>query len=301
MKSKVFAVLMTMAVVTMVGILGATNVSAEGRPAVCDVDTFTITPAPGPFPRQSVGDECGIGVTGWVWEYVITNPDPKAMSSITKMHVYIPSLPPYTVDVLDHPAILRGMGPEAGNKIFGNGIYNGVVATVTALSGVSDGTHFQFCTDLNSTGTVSMALETSRSINGCMAAESDAQGPIGGIVGPGYDPSGYVAVETDRTLNLGDFGAICVKKNPVSGCIKNFYDCDSGAPLTAQGMPNWMTGEVLDMGNLENPLCREAVIARKGSPLAYWGYANGMYYCLGVYDTELDPVWYSPCSDHPQY
>ena len=303
MKKEMAVILKYAAVVLAVMLFGATAWAAD-RPSECTTTdgVYTVTPYDGAhFPRTATNSDPVGCAGGWVWDYLITAENPKDMSAITKVQVYIPSLPPNTIEVLSPVGTQRGTGPQAGNKIYGNGIYNGVVGTVTSLSGVSDGTLFSICTDVNSTGTISMAIETAKTLTGCEAAESDDQGPIGGIIGPGFDPSGYVALETDRKLELaGGDGTICIKKNRANGCILYFYVCDTGEKIQPSNSPEWLAdGEtIMDMGNFDNPICREAIIGSTGSPLTYYGYANGSYYCLGIYDAEHNPVWNSPCSTY---
>jgi len=300
MKKKVSTILMFTAVFTMAAMFGAIGVTAGDRPLECTDGTYTVTPVAGEFPRfQPAGEECGDS-SGWLWEYNISAATRKQMSALTKLHVYIPSLPPNTIEAIGEHVALRGEGGVS--TPFGDGNYNGIVVSVTPLAGGSCTERtFSFCTkDVNSTGTVSVVFDTARRETGCAALDVDeSQGPLGGIIGPGTDPSSFVVAEEERTINLGDFGSICVKKHPETGCIKYFYGCEDGTPIVPQaGPPEWLSGQVLDMGSIDNPICREAVIARKGSPLAYWGYANGNYYCLGIYDTGRSPYWFSPCSSY---
>ena len=304
MKKKVSTILMSTAVLIMIAMMGATGVMASGPPLECTDGTYSVTPYGEPFPRQydALIDpiECE---NGWVWEYEITAENPKAMSAITKTHVYIPSLPPNVIDLLFPSDVARGDGAQSTGKMYGNGIYNGVVATTTPLSGVSSGKLISFCTDVNTYGTVSIGFETARTLTGCAAAESDTQGPLGGIIGPGFGPSQYAALETDKRIQLGSdpVATVCAKKHPTTGCIKYFYKCEDTNQNPTE-LP-WQTnhpfiadGEIVDMGNLEDPLCREAIFARKGSPIQYWGYANGKYYCIGIYDPAV-PSWTpAPCN-----
>jgi hypothetical protein len=152
-----------------------------------------------------------------------------------------------------------------------------------------------------------MGFETSKNLTSCSALISDAQGPLGGIIGPGFEPSGFVPIETDTRVNLGTTGGtICAKKHPTTGCIKYFYSCTDTSqnpePLPSQNTPPvWFEGELVDMGDLENPLCREGLITRKGSPIQYWGVAGGDVYCLGIYDVNNTPYWFTPCDSHPGF
>ena len=303
MKKKMSAILISTVLVIMAAMVGVTGVMASGPPLECTDDTYSVTPYGEPFPRQYDEDfdpdECE---NGWVWEYEITAENPKAMSAITKTHVYIPSLPPNVIDLLFPADVARGDGNTKSGKMYGNGIYNGVVATTTPLSGVSPSKVISICTDVNTYGTVSIGFETARTLTGCAAAESDTQGPLGGIIGPGFGPSQYAALETDKRIQLGaSGGTVCAKKHPMTGCIKYFYSCEdtSQNPVSLPGQveaPFFISGQIVDMGNLEDPLCREAIFARKGSPIQYWGYANGKYYCIGIYDPAV-PSWTpAPCN-----
>jgi len=311
MKKKMSSVLTSTVFVIIAAMVGATGAMASGTPVQCTDGIFSITPYTpdgGPFPRQydpaidyPALEDCS---GGWIWEYEITADNPKDMSAITKTHVYIPTLPPNVIELLYPSGIERGDGATSTGKMYGNGIYNGVVASITPLSGVSEGKVLSFCTDVNTYGTISIGIETSRTLTGCEALERDSQGPLGGIIGPGYLPSQYAALETDKRIQLGSDpdATVCAKKHPVTGCVKYFYECTDTSqnpePLPSQYNPPSFFGSgtnIVDMGNLEDPLCREAVFAKKNSPVQYWGYANGKYYCIGVYDTAGNPVWKSPC------
>ena len=303
MKKTMSAILISTVLIVIAAMVGVTGVMASSPPLECTDGTYSVTPYGEPFPRQYI-----VGIDriecedGWVWEYEITAENPKAMSAITKTHVYMPSLPPNVIDLLFPSDVARGDGAQSTNKMYGNSIYNGVVATTTPLSGVSSGKLFSFCTDVNTYGTVSIGFETAKTLTGCAAAESDTQGPLGGIIGPGFGPSQYAALETDKRIELGaSGGTVCAKKHPTTGCIKYFYTCSdtnqNPEPLPSQvDSPAFIDGQIVDMGNLEDPLCREAIFARKGSPIQYWGYANGKYYCIGIYDPAV-PSWTpAPCN-----
>ena len=302
MKIKVSTVLMIMAMSVMVAMLGVTVSSAgDGPPLEWTDGTFTVMPIASPggeFPRPAEEGECNSS-TDWVWEYVVMAGE-KQLQALTKIHVYIPSLPPETIEVSAQHVSQRG---QAGvSTPFGNGNYNGIVLSMTPVAGASSNyVEFSFCTDVNTTGTVSVLFDTSKSETGCAAFETDFQGPVGGIIGPGFGPSQFAALETDKRIQLGDSGGVvCAKKHPRTGCIKYFYNCSdtnqNPEPLPSQtDSPIFIDGQIVDMGDLEDPLCREAIFARKGSPIVYWGYANGKYYCIGVYDPAI-PSWTpAPC------
>jgi hypothetical protein len=302
MKKNVLTILMSTAVLIMVMMLGASGVAAaDGPPLECTDGTFTVLPiasAGGEFPRPAEEGECNSS-TNWVWEYIVMAGD-KELQALTKLHVYIPSLPPETIEVSAQHVAARGEGGVS--TPFGKGNYNGIVLSLTPVAGASSNyLYFSFCTDVNTTGTVSVLFDTARSETGCATGESDFQGPIGGIIGPGFGPSQFAVLETDKRIQLGDSGGtVCAKKHPMTGCIKYFYSCSdtnqNPEPLPSQtDSPVFIDGQIVDMGDLEDPLCREAIFARKGSPIVYWGYANGKYYCIGVYDPAV-PSWTpAPC------
>jgi len=303
MKIKVSTILMIMTMSVMVATLGVTRASAaDGPPLECTDGKFTVMPiasAVGEFPRAAEEGECN-GLGGWVWEYIVTAGD-KELQALTKLHVYIPSLPPNIIEVFDAEHIAdRGEGGVS--TPFGKGNYNGIVLSLTPVAGASSNyVEFSFCTDVNTTGTVSVLFDTAKFETGCATGEVDSQGPIGGIIGPGFGPSQFAALETDKRIQLGDSGGVvCAKKHPRTGCIKYFYNCSdtnqNPEPLPSQtDSPIFIDGQIVDMGDLEDPLCREAIFARKGSPVVYWGYANGKYYCIGVYDPAI-PSWTpAPC------
>ncbi|MFC1826761.1 hypothetical protein ACFLZQ_02380 [Thermodesulfobacteriota bacterium] len=307
MKKKMSAILISTVLVIMAAMVGVTEVMASGPPLECTDGIYSVIPYGEPFPRQydALIDsiECE---NGWVWEYEISAENSKAMSAITKTHVYIPSTPPNVITVppnpdIDNPLIQRGDGAQSTGKMYGNGIFNGVTITTTPLSGVSSGKLISFCTDVNTFGTISIGFETSRTLTGCEATETDDQGPLGGIIGPGFGQSQYAVFETDKRIQLGSDpdATVCAKKHPMTGCIKYFYECSDTDQVDPKELrsqtdhPFLDGGEIVDMGNLEDPICREAIFARKGSPIQYWGYANGKYFCIGVYGG--DPIWQSPC------
>ena len=304
MKKKVSTILMSTAVLIMIAMMGATGVLAADQPPLeCTDGKFTILPiatSAGEFPRPAGESECG-GSGGWVWDYIVTAGE-KELNALTKMHIYIPSLPPQTIEVLGAEHVsLRGEGGVS--TPFGKGNYNGIVVSLTPVAGASATTlEFNFCTDVNTTGTVSIIFDTARSETGCAALEIDDQGRLGGIIGPGFGPSQYAVLETDKRMEIGaSGGTVCAKKHPMTGCIKYFYSCEdtnqNPEPLPSQvDSPVFIDGQIVDMGNLEDPLCREAIFARKGSPIQYWGYANGKYYCIGIYDPAV-PSWTpAPCN-----
>lgn len=301
MKNKIDKIFMAAIVVIVAGVFGVTCAMASGPPLACDDGTYFITPYTpndGLFPSPGIAGSACEG--GWVWEYEINSSDPKAMSAITKTHIYIPSTPPNTIELLYPAGIERGDGATSTGKMYGNGIYNGVVATTTPLSGVSDGKIISFCTDVSSYGTISIGFETSRTLTGCESAETDTQGPIGGIIGPGFLPSPNAAFETDKIVQLGSdpIATVCAKKHPLTGCVKYFYECadTDQSPLPSQSGPPAGFGDIIDMGDFEDPLCREAVFGTKNTPITYWGKAGGTYYCIGVYNPDVSPpTWTQPC------
>ena len=136
---------------------------------------------------------------------------------------------------------------------------------------------------------------------GCEAVDADGkyitdvQGPVGGIVGPGFDIAGIIIQPVDSLVSMADgLGEVMVKKHPVTGCIQKFaYPDGTDIPPST---PGWLNSPkvTVDFGNFDNRICREGMIAVKGSPIEYWGYAYGSYYCIGAYD-PAKPAWYQPC------
>lgn len=302
MKRKVLTIIMAMAVLIIAAMLGTPIVSAaDGPPTMCTDGMFTVTPAPGQFPRAAEGSECN-GLNAWVWEYIVAAGE-KELQNFTKIHAYIPSLPPFSVEVIDTPSVHvydRGEGAQA-TSTFGNDIYNGNVITITPVAGASSNTlKFSFCTDISTVGTISISFDL-KNDTPCVAGEYDDNGPLGGIVGPGFGPSSIVGIEVDKKLGFPAGGVVCAKKHPVTGCIKYFYACDDTSkdpiPLDWDDPPEWFggfDGVVVDAGNLENPICRETIVARKGSPIQYGYYSNGKFKCLGIYDPDIPSYTPSP-------
>lgn len=306
MKKKISIILISTFVLIISAMMGSNGVLAVDQlPLECTGDNFTAFPIssiPGEFPRQAEAGECGVS-NGWIWEYIVTAGE-KELNALTKIHVYVPSLPLQTIKVFGAEHIFaRGEGGVS--TPFGEGIYNGIVISVTPVAGANDTSlEFSFCTDINTTGTISVLFDTGRNEIGCAASayDPDDQGLVGGIIGPGFGPSQFAVLETDKRIQLGSdpVATVCAKKHPTTGCIKYFYSCDdtNQSPVELASQPNhpFITdGEIVDMGNLEDPLCREAIFARKGSPVQYWGFANGKYYCIGIYDPSI-PKWTpAPC------
>jgi len=176
-------------VIAMVALFAATQVMAQQLPLTCSDGTFTMTPAPGDFPRfDDDGDECGI--PGWVWDYIVSAGSKKDMSAITKIFYYAPSQAPDNVGVINTPKVhVYERGEGALNTTYGQGIYNGITWDSTEFSGASDyQITISFCTQTQTKGIISAAFVGARFIRGCEASVEDDLGPVGGIVGPSVAP-----------------------------------------------------------------------------------------------------------------
>ena len=91
-------------------------------------------------------------------------------------------------------------------------------------------------------------------------------------------------------------GKVSYEVDPANGCIQNFYYAN-GKPIMPK-QPGWLREgkQTADFGSFTDSQCRQGVIGIGGSPIEYWGYANGSYYCIGAYD-QACPAWYQPCRD----
>ena len=92
---------------------------------------------------------------------------------------------------------------------------------------------------------------------------------------------------------------ISFSTNPDTGCIQDFFDL-RGNKIEPK-KPKWLKEgkEIYDFGSFTNSVCREGIISVGGSPIEYWGYANGSYTCLGAYDPACNEI-YIPCkSEYP--
>jgi hypothetical protein len=196
---------------TIVALLAATQVMAQSVPITCSDGTFTMTTDPGDFPSFEPGSPTSPGlcgeVDGYRWNYTVSVDNPKDMNALTKMHFYAPSYPPNKVKVIQTSAVhieLRGEG--ALNSTFGEGIYNGISWSTTPYSGTATETQVSFCTETGTVGLISPAFVGSRFIRGCESEESDDQGPLGGIAGPGFAPvlPTTTSATTTWTVSEGD-------------------------------------------------------------------------------------------------
>ena len=102
-----------------------------------------------------------------------------------------------------------------------------------------------------------------------------------------------------RVVNWISFpgkGKASYEVDPVKGCIQNFYY--ENGKLIKPKRPGWLREgkKTVDFGSFTDSQCRQGVIGIGGSPIEYWGYANGYYYCIGAYDPAC-PAWYQPCRD----
>jgi hypothetical protein len=84
--------------------------------------------------------------------------------------------------------------------------------------------------------------------------------------------------------------------NPKNGCIEDFYDKD-GKILPLKTTPGWLDKgkETVDFGSFTDSQCRQGVIGIGGSPIEYWGYANGHWFCIGAWDPDC-PKWTPRCN-----
>lgn len=300
--------LLVTVVISIFALSAATGVVAQERPLECVAGgKFTFTPLPeaGAWPiSEPAGGRCG-EFPGNLWLYRVTPSNPKFLAKVNKIYFYIPSSPPNIIEVSGYEALgLRGEGGISG---WGAGIYNGIVVTATSYSGTGNYLDVSFCTkDVATYGLVSPVVDTGPGGElGCEAEEpaSDLQGPVGGIVGPGFDISELIVAEVTRDVFFPAGGCVRIKKHPVTGCIKEFRRCDDGdggqgtlIPGSQDG-PDWITTTVADLGNFEARLCRSGVISGKfgtSTDYQYWGNANGWWYCIGTYSTD-EPLWCNFC------
>jgi hypothetical protein len=87
--------------------------------------------------------------------------------------------------------------------------------------------------------------------------------------------------------------------NSRDGCIEKFF-YKNGDQISSVEKPHWFMTEkkAVDFGSFTDTECRQGVIAIGNTPIEYWGYANGWWYCIGAYDGACSPpAWYQPCRD----
>ena len=275
--------------IAMVALFAATGAMAQDRPTECVAGgKYTMTPSPDfEFPSYQSGlspdNLCGEGVAGWAWRYRVTPKNSKWLPKINKAYFYIPSSPPNIIEVCGDP--YRGEGGTSG---WGALNYNGIVVTTENISGGGDYIDYLFCTkEVTTYGVITAVIDTGEGELGCVAAEEDVQGPVGGIVGPGFDVAGFIPAQLDQVIQLGTLGNVCAKRHPATGCIKYFYDCDDPNYHypPAEAPPGWATGVLEDCGDLSgmNRHCRECIFLSHESPGCYWAYISGTWICLACY------------------
>lgn len=304
MTKKIPIILLFTLVIAVFALFAATEVRAEERPLQCLADPYTITPATDvDFPYFSPGPgKCGTQDC-YVWTYIITGGD---LAKINKVHFFIPSFPPNVIEGenleewADHIA-LRGVGGVSTD--FGELNYAGIVVSVTPVSGASD-TRVKIATKSVSTyGMIVPVVSTGKKQLGCVALHADGspwndvQGPVGGIVGPGFDISEIIFAAKSEDINLPAGGCVRVKRHPITGCIQNFKRCNDDDISLFPGRPDWLDEDIADFGDPANRRCRGGMITTSGSPYVYWGWTPpNNYYCIGVYDPATPPYWWtSPC------
>ena len=125
------------------------------------------------------------------------------------------------------------------------------------------------------------------------------------LIGPGFlsvtiGAAGnlHIAPKVYKIVNWVKFpsdGKASYVVDPANGCIEKFY-YKNGEPIKPK-QPGWLREgkKTVDFGSFTDSKCRQGVIAKGSSPIEYWGYANGQYYCIGVYDPDVPPFWIQPC------
>lgn len=290
MTKKIPIIFLFTAVIAVFALFVTTEVMAEERPVECKAGAggkYTLTPAPNvdfPYYQTGLGEgqqDCK-GEAGWAWRYRLTPKSPKFLPKVNKAYFYIPSSPPNIIEVWDAP--YRGEGGTSG---WGALNYNGVVVTTENIAGGGDYVEYVFCTkDVSTYGVVTAVIDTGEGELACVATETDVQGPVGGIVGPGSDVAGFIPAQLDQKIQLGTMGEVCAKRHPATGCIMWFYNCDTGIKIDPEpNPPEWIQGVLEDCGDLSgmNRHCRECIFLHHGSPGCYWAYANGTYTCLACW------------------
>ena len=247
----------------------------------------------------------------YVWEYTIEAADGKdsLFSKFKKMAFYLPLLR-YDDDL----AVVGGSGAWKYEELcsgsgtfdvagFGNGICNGRVVTVYAekRNGDPQGTKRAWFAVNTTTdqGLISAAFTSPLGnliIGSCMSHDAEeVPNLIGGIAGPAPRFSKYAPSEVEKTLHPGG-GCVIAVYNSLTGCIKKFFTCppEPKEEILPTGKPSFISANLVDLGNFESGQCREATFATENSPVQYWAYVNGYYYCLGEYSTKCG-TWL-PCN-----
>jgi hypothetical protein len=301
MRKKIPVTLLLAVVIAIGGVFATTGVMAQTRPLECTStdEKITLTPTTNPlydFPHPDDGTICG--KPGQFWLYTASSHNPKFLAKINKIYFYIPSDPLNPIDV--YGAEDPGAGGTSG---WAKGIYNGVIYTAEEHSGGNPGVkEFGFCTssDVPGFGLISAVFDTGTGGElGCVAYGSPTI--IGGIIGPGFDISEIVLAADYEDVNLPGDGCVRVKRHKWTGCIQNFKRCNGEDILPEPTRPSWLSEDIADFGDPTNRRCRGGIIATSGSPTVYWGWIPpNYYYCLGVYDPNFYPYWWTiPCPGYP--
>jgi hypothetical protein len=223
MRDKISITLLFIVVVAVVMLFGATQVMAQERPQECNAGAYTLRVATDvPFPNLVNGS--------YEWNYDIICQNERECSKINKLVGWLPSSPPFIINVSGVSSVhVRGSGDPSTNV--GEVITNGFAFTIADLSGQFDTRRMTFVTDVGSTGLLSIGFNTgSNKLTSCLSAESDGQGPLGGIIGPGFDailPERSTSVQT-FTITEGDVTCI-VEIDEGPPLIITLVDDDGGA------------------------------------------------------------------------
>lgn len=260
-------------VFAIVALFAATQVVAQQLPLTCSDGTFTMTPAPGDFPRFDAA-ECG-GTHPWVWEYTISTEIAKTMSSLTKVHFAARSYPPQILSVSAEHVSARGGGGVSTTH--GDFVYDVITISVTPpAGGNTNQKSVSFCTDSQQTGMVSPSFDGAKFLRGCESVESDGQGPLGGIIGPGFAPvlPSREASSQTFTVTEGDLTCTIVSVQGSPPTVTATGDCELGG---INGVKR-LNDIVLDGNNLVTFPFNVWVKAH-GSPGSFtYCYPNG--YCV---------------------
>ena len=300
MSRKVYLLCLFSLAISIVYLYATGTATAQNQPWACYAgDDYEIIPSPDyDFPYFSQ-DACSTGKPGYVWRYRVNELDPGKLEKITKWMFFIHSTPGALIEM--YGSLPRGSSQSSVD--WADGLYTGVVVPVLNVSGGGDYREAVICSKtVNSYGVVDTAIITAKADLPCVAPVPDTQGAPGGIIGVGLESlSAEIPVQQYSEHSFPGDGKVFVQYHPNKGCIQKFYYADEDGNPAGEippGTPGWLKADrtTVDFGNLNTPLCREGVIAVKGSPTEYWGYANGSYYCIGAYDPVF-PAWYQPCRD----
>lgn len=303
MPKKISITMLFTVMAAIIALFAAADVMAQctdtSPPQQCTAGTgglqFTVYPYtdpdhPFPFPVEAGETYDGVLFIekGYVWRYTIEGPT----SKLGHVMHFIPYRCDDPIRVVAHPPNGAWFAPCVGdsNTGYGAGICDGIVVTLQYQVETNKIARGWFATNKELYGLNSLGVHVGPTkVLGCVATETvdGVDIVVGGIIGPGYDIAEWIPSNLEQIIQVGQT-TIGVRRHPVTGCIKCFFDPDaSGRPCLPwdAAPPEWVEGFLQDCGDLSgmNRHCRECVMYVHGSPGCYWAYSEKRWKCICCY------------------